>query len=200
MKEKQGKLNGIRITERREIEAVGVGRYFPRRLKRLHLFDEFSRDLWRFKKQYDVSLLEKLSTGLTDVIRATGRKFDIATHPPASRARLYYPTAHLAKAVAVELELDLLDCLKWSGKTGSQKKRRGVMKLARLGEAVECTSDLTELRILLIDDILTTGLTASKCIEALKFAGAEEVFCAILGWTVSEDESGFKSVKFKNRF
>jgi adenine/guanine phosphoribosyltransferase-like PRPP-binding protein len=100
---------------------------------------------------------------------------------------LYYPTAHLAKAVATELDLDLLDCLRWAGgKSESQKKRRGVLKLKRLGEFVECTSDLTDLRVLLIDDILTTGLTASKCVEALTFAGAEDVFVAVLGWTVSE--------------
>ena len=84
--------------------------------------------------------------------------------------------------------MDLLDCLLWaSGKGESQKKRIGQMKLKRLGEAVECTSDLTDLRVLLIDDILTTGLTASKCVESLTFAGAVSVFCAILGWTVSEE-------------
>jgi predicted amidophosphoribosyltransferase len=66
------------------------------------------------------------------------------------------------------------------------------MKLARLGESVECTSDLTGLRVLLIDDILTTGLTAARCMEALKDASASDVFVAVLGWTVSENDSGFK--------
>jgi predicted amidophosphoribosyltransferase len=183
---------GIRITERTEIEGIALGRYYPKRLKRLHLFDDFSRNLWRFKKYYDVALIEKLAKALTEVVRETGRTFDIATHPPASRQRLYYPCAHLAKAVATELDLDLFDCLKWAGKTGSQKKRKGVMKLARLGESVECTSDLTGLRVLLIDDILTTGLTAARCMEALKDASASDVFVAVLGWTVSENDSGFK--------
>lgn len=200
---------GIKVTERSEVEAVCVGRYFPRRLKRKHVFDELSQDIFRFKKFYDVALIEKLSKALAEVIveravalprLATGRTFDIATHPPPSRQRLYYPTAHLSKAVATELDLDLLDCLKWAGKTGSQKKRKGAMKLARLGEVVECTSDLTGLHILLIDDILTTGLTASKCVEALKFAGAESVFVAVLGWTVSEDALGFERRKFKRSF
>jgi predicted amidophosphoribosyltransferase len=186
-------MNGLKVTERSEIDGVALARYYPRRLKRMHIFDEFSRDLFQFKKFYDVALIEKLSEKLSAVLRNTGKSFDIATHPPASRQRLYYPTAHLAKAVATELDLDLLDCLRWaSGKGESQKKRKGVLKLARLGEAVECTSDLTGLHILLVDDILTTGLTAAKCVEALKFAGAESVFVAVLGWTVSEDESGFK--------
>jgi predicted amidophosphoribosyltransferase len=186
-------MNGIRITERKEIEGIALARYYPKRLKRLHFFDEFSRDIFQFKKFYDVALIEKQAKSLAEVIRNTGKSFDIATHPPASRARLYYPTAHLAKAVAVEIELDLLDCLHWAGGKGeSQKKRIGQMKLRRLSEAVDCHSDLTGLHILLVDDIITTGLTASKCVEALKFAGAEDIFCAVLGWTVSEDESGFK--------
>lgn len=191
---------GIRITERSEIDAICVGRYYPRRLKRLHFWDEFSRDLYQFKKFYDVALIDKLARGLADVIRDTGRSFDICVHPPPSRARLYYPCAHLAKAVATELDLDLLACLEWQGKSGSQKKRKGILKLARLGEAVDCTSDLTGLRILLIDDILTTGLTAARCVESLKFAGAEEVFCGILGWTQSEYTDGFKHRKFKRSF
>lgn len=194
-------MKGIRITERKEIEGIALARYFPKRLKRLHFWDEFSRDLFQFKKFYDIALVEKLAFALASVIRDTGRKFDIATHPPASRQRLYYPCAHLAKTTATILDFDLLDCLRWAGGKGeSQKKRIGKMKLKRLGESVECASDMTGLRILLIDDILTTGLTASKCVEALKFAGAEEVFCAILGWTVSEDKSVFSRVKWKRNF
>lgn len=192
---------GIRITERKEIEGIALARYFPKRLKRLHYWDEFSRDLFQFKKFYDPALIERLARLLAETIRATGRTFDIATHPPASRARLYYPTAHLAKAVAVELDFDLLDCLRWAGGKGeSQKKRVGRMKLARLGEGVVCDSDLTGLNILLVDDILTTGITISKCQEALKFAGAEDVFCTILGWTVSEYADGFQRRKFKRNF
>ena len=184
---------GIRITERKEVEGIALARYCPKRLKRKHYFDEFSREIFRFKKCYDVSLIIKLSKQLSDIIRETGKSFDLATLPPASRPRLYYPCVHLAQAVSVELDLDIIDCLQWSGGKGeSQKKRVGRMKLKRLGETVECNSDLTGLRILLIDDILTTGLTASKCVEALKFAGAVSVFVGVLGWTISEDESGFK--------
>ena len=195
-------MKGITITERKEIDGVAVGHYYPKRLKRLHIFDDFSQDLWRFKKRYDVALIEKLSKSLADVVRETGRTFDIATHPPASKPRLYYACAHLAKAVAVELDLDLLDCLNWAGgkSGGSQGKRRGALKLKRLGEAVLCKSDLSGLRVLLIDDLLTTGITASQCTVALKDAGASEVFVAVLGWTQSEDTSGFKRLKFKRRW
>lgn len=52
-----------------------------------------------------------------------------------------------------------------------QGRRKGALKLKRLGESVECTSDLTGVHILLVDDILTTGLMAATCQKALKGAG-----------------------------
>ena len=190
----------MRISERKELVGVALERYFPKRLKRKHFFDEFSRDLFSFKKHYNVALIDRFAKMLADVIRATGRHFDIATHPPPSRKRLYYPCAHLAKAVATELDLDLLNCLRWAnGKGESQKKRKGALKLKRLGESVECASDLTGLHILLVDDILTTGLTAARCVEALKGRGAQSVFVAVLGWTVSESAGDFKRIEFKSK-
>ena len=41
--------------------------------------------------------------------------------------------------------------------------------------------------ILLIDDILTTGLTALAGVKALKEAKVREVYAACLGWTVDMD-------------
>jgi len=37
-------MNGIKVTERKEIEGIALARYYPKRLKRKHWFDEFSRD------------------------------------------------------------------------------------------------------------------------------------------------------------
>jgi predicted amidophosphoribosyltransferase len=41
-------------------------------------------------------------------------------------------------------------------------------------------------RILLIDDICTTGATLSECARVLREAGAEEVVCATVALTPSE--------------
>ena len=38
-----------------------------------------------------------------------------------------------------------------------------------------CESDLTGMNVLLVDDLVTTGSTASACASALKRAGAQKV-------------------------
>lgn len=49
---------------------------------------------------------------------------------------------------------------------------------------------ITGRRILLIDDILTTGSTLSECVRVLNEAGASSVVCAVLALVRPERESG----------
>jgi predicted amidophosphoribosyltransferase len=175
------------------IEGVCVGRYYPKRFKVARQIDELSRELWWLKKHKDDALIGKWGKALAFAIRETDFQFDFATIPPASKQRLYYFCRELASVVAVELGLELVDCLQWAERVrDSQGKRRGALKLKRFDEPALCNHDMTGLRVLLIDDLLTTGLTAYQCIKALKSAGAQSVFVGILGWTRSEDKNGFK--------
>jgi ComF family protein len=49
--------------------------------------------------------------------------------------------------------------------------------------------------VLLVDDVLTTGTTASECARILRKAGAEKVWVATVARTLKE--SGFESAKFR---
>ncbi|MGH9514051.1 MAG: ComF family protein [Terriglobales bacterium] len=49
--------------------------------------------------------------------------------------------------------------------------------------------------VLLVDDVLTTGTTASECARILRKAGAEKVWVATVARTLKE--SGFESSKFR---
>lgn len=49
-------------------------------------------------------------------------------------------------------------------------------RLRNIADAFECRSDVRGRRYLLIDDVVTTGSTMSSCAEALKDAGAANVW------------------------
>ncbi len=49
--------------------------------------------------------------------------------------------------------------------------------------------------VLVVDDVLTTGTTASECARVLRKAGAEKIFVATVARTLKE--SGFESAKFR---
>ena len=111
--------------------------------------------------------------------------FDCITWVPVSRLRKltrgYDQVELLAKAVGRELDMHPVPLLKkvrhnrpQSGISGVAERRANV-----LGAYRELNRDaITGKRILLLDDILTTGATAGDCARVLLTNGAKEVHCA----------------------
>ena len=111
--------------------------------------------------------------------------FDVLTWVPVSRLRKlrrgYDQVELLAKAVGKELGIDPVPLLKkvrhnrpQSGISGAEKRRANVLGAYRETDR----EAIAGRRILLLDDILTTGATAGECARVLKTAGAKEVHCA----------------------
>lgn len=116
--------------------------------------------------------------------------YDIITWVPLSRKRLkkrgYDQAMLLAMSAALKLDdvaVELLrkhtDVPAQSG-VGSAEKRRA--NISGVYEVVD--EELVRgKRILLIDDIITTGSTLSECSKTLKYSGAEEIVCCTLART-----------------
>ena len=107
------------------------------------------------------------------------------TWTPVSRLRKlrrgYDQVELLAKAVGRELGMTPTPLLRkvrhnrpQSGIHGEAERRANVLGVYRLTKGVEIAGK----RILLLDDILTTGATAGEAARVLKTAGAKEVHCA----------------------
>ncbi len=117
--------------------------------------------------------------------KAHPERFDFVTWVPVSplrRIRRGYDQAELlAKATARELGMKPVPLLKkvrhntaQSGIREDERRRSNVQGVYRL----KGKPDLAGKRILLIDDILTTGATAGEGARILRMAGAKEVHCA----------------------
>ena len=110
--------------------------------------------------------------------------FDLLTWVPISARRKfsrgYDQSQLLAKAVAEELESPYLPLLKkiknnppQSGFSGEAKRRANVLGVYQVRNAELVKGK----RILLLDDVITTGATAGECARVLLTAGAKEVHC-----------------------
>jgi len=114
--------------------------------------------------------------------------FDLITWAPISKKRLrkrgYDQAELLAKELASYLDTPCVSLLQkvrhvapQSSLAGGHEARRA--NIAGAYEVREAAS-LAGKRILLVDDVLTTGSTLSECSRMLLLAGAEEVFCTAL--------------------
>ena len=114
-----------------------------------------------------------------------GGQFDTVTWVPVSKKREHergYDQARLlAKATAKALGLPLTPTLHkqrntqpQSGTGDAAKRRANIAGADRMNTG----ADVTGKRILLMDDIVTTGATLSECARVLGKAGAEQGVCA----------------------
>ena len=113
--------------------------------------------------------------------------FDILTWVPISNVRRlkrgYDQVELLAMAVGRELGMTPVSTLKkirnnrpQSGIEGQAQRRANVLGAYRIANPQQVQGK----RILLLDDIITTGATAGDCARVLLTAGAKEVHCGVV--------------------
>jgi predicted amidophosphoribosyltransferase len=113
---------------------------------------------------------------------------DAVTWVPLSRgrraARGFDQARALADAVGRRTELVVVPLLRRVADAGPQARRRGdERRSAMLGSFAAIARPPS--RVLLVDDVLTTGATAAACADALVGAGAEQVFVLTAARAVS---------------
>ena len=169
---------------------------YPNRKSKLQFLDSFAA-VWYYEGSVRKSLLRYKFYNARSFAGSYGRLlamklleeypegFDILTWVPVSRLRRfrrgYDQVELLARAVGKELGMTPVPLLK---KVRHNRPQSGIHGAAQrrangLGAYRELDREaITGKKILLLDDILTTGATAGECARVLKTAGAKEVHCA----------------------
>ena len=114
--------------------------------------------------------------------------FDTVTfvplYPSRERERSYNQAFLLARRLAEACpSLELRRCLRRVRETPSQTHLTAVQRLANVRSAfsVEGAANIKDRRILLVDDIMTTGATVNECARVLKRSGAALVGVLTVG-------------------
>ena len=154
------------------------------------LYDETSRDLilkLKHADRTDLSLL--MARWLSRAARPLLEEADLVAPVPLHRLRLlrrrYNQAAEIARPLAAMYGLACLpDLLKRVRDTATQGGRSAAGRRRNVAGAFTVPAArrdrLAGLRVLLIDDVLTTGATAHACARALKAAGAAAVDLAVI--------------------
>lgn len=172
----------------RGVKPYRMGSIFPNVFPPLYYQDSVRDSILRYKfgaKKGYVGCYSKMLAQC--ILDNYGGKYDLITWVPISDDRLksrgYDQAMILAMATALELDDVAAETL---------KKTRDNPAQSSLGERDERRANVTgaytvtdpELiegkRLLLIDDIVTTGATLSECARTLLLAGADEVVCATI--------------------
>jgi ComF family protein len=119
---------------------------------------------------------------------------DAVTWVPLSRLRLaergYDQARALALVVGVHLDAPVQPFLRRKDSDGSQARRSGIDRRTAMLDAFGSAGRSPPERVLLVDDVLTTGSTAAACARILRDDGAKEVGLLTAGRAISGEIPG----------
>jgi ComF family protein len=154
------------------------------------LYDEHSRDLilqFKHADRLDLARLFSLwlSRAAADLVEEADAVVPVPMHPLRLIRRRYNQAAEIARPLAKRAGLPYWPgALKRKRAGESQAGKSGSGRLRNVQGAYACAPGwdrrLSGKRILVVDDVMTTGATAEACAKALIKAGAARVDVAVI--------------------
>lgn len=127
-------------------------------------------------------LSEKMSRDLARAAETLHAEIDVVTAVPMPPKRLrmreWNQAEVLARGAAESMELPYENLLRRTKDAPQQARLSHEERKKNLRDGFAAEGSLSGQRVLLIDDVLTTGATAKACAKALRDAGAEKVYFA----------------------
>jgi len=154
-------------------------------VRSLGIFDDFYKVLiHKFKYKGKVSLGKKLSKKLGEEIKKDKRfsSFDflipVPLHPARKRERGYNQSEVMGEVISKELDISFLkNVLKRIKNTKDQTKLNDEQRRKNVKDAfkVSFPEMIKDKKIILVDDVITTGATLDECAKVLKDNGAKKI-------------------------
>lgn len=104
----------------------------------------------------------------------------VPLHPTRLRRRSYNQALLLARALSRRLELPTAHLLARTRATQTQQGLSAAERRQNLAGAFKLTAEVRDKRVLLVDDVMTTGATIRECAQTLHRGGAAEIRVAVL--------------------
>ncbi len=136
---------------------------------------EYNQEAGECIKQYVSNFLEDNQVFSIDII------VPVPLHRRRLAERGFNQAEQIARACAKKLCVPLLNILIRTRYTSQQAHLQREDRLKNLEDAFSVSSDIVGKRLLLVDDVFTTGTTLNECAQVLRQAGATSV----VGFTVA---------------
>lgn len=164
-------------------------------------YDGLYRDIFLgFKFMGDYALGHLIGMAAAEYFRDMDLKdeFDFMVPVPLSKERMnqrgYNQTEIITRYIADIMEIPVKKILTREKHCVAQSKLWGTERAKNVIGAFVTNADLSGKRIILTDDIFTTGSTVNECARVMKAAGAKEICVICAAWTNVEKRK--KSQKF----
>jgi ComF family protein len=106
----------------------------------------------------------------------------VPLHPNRLRQRGYNQALEVARPIAQQLNVSIdTGLLQRIRKTPPQQGLSAIERRSNLRNAFDLTTTPSVRRILLVDDVMTTGETVRECCRTLRAGGVREVQVAVVG-------------------
>lgn len=172
----------------------GHRRHFERCIAAMRYEDGAACAVLFLKEHDDADHIEGMATEMVKALRhyTDAAAPDLVTYVPMhrkeERERGYNQSALLAREIARQLGVPFCRTLEKIYDTRAQKSLRSMERGGNLLGAFDLCASVTDKRIVLVDDVITTGATLHECAKMLKIGGAQSVTALVFAATVPKEK------------
>ncbi|MDR1034760.1 MAG: double zinc ribbon domain-containing protein [Holosporales bacterium] len=158
----------------------------------LLLYNDLSRRIiFQIKKRADIgatrTCVRMLVIRFGPIVGNADLIIPVPSHWTQNLIRGYNPPSIIANELSKLLGIQVDNSLKRIRKTESQSNKTIAERIENVNSAFSYQGRLTGQRILLVDDVRTTGATLNECARILKLTGASFITCITIATTSIKD-------------